>query len=143
VPKEYLGEGVGEESRETVLAALKVLEGMGATWEEVSLPHSKYALATYYLLSSSEAYANLSRFDVVRYGVLSDNVNNLLDIYKNTRSEGFGAEVNRRIMLGTFALSPGYYDATYIQAQLVRALIKNDFENVFANYDVIIRHTKT
>ncbi len=82
VPKECLGEGVGEEARESVLAALKVLEGMGATWEEVSLPHSKYALATYYLLSSSEASANLSRFDGVRYGVRSDNVNNLLDLYK-------------------------------------------------------------
>ena len=82
VPKEYLGEGVGEEARESVLVALKVLEGMGATWEEVSLPHSKYALATYYLLSSSEASANLSRFDGVRYGVRSDNVNNLLDLYK-------------------------------------------------------------
>lgn len=141
VPKEYLGEGVGEEARESVLAALKVLEGMGATWEEVSLPHSKYALATYYLLSSSEASANLSRFDGVRYGVRSDNVNNLMDLYKNTRSEGFGDEVKRRIMLGTFALSSGYYDAYYKKAQQVRTLIKNDFENVFANYDVIIGPT--
>ena len=97
---------------------------MGATWEEVSLPHSKYALATYYLLSSSEASANLSRFDGVRYGVRSDNVNNLLDLYKNTRSEGFGDEVKRRIMLGTFALSSGYYDAYYKKAQQVRTLIK-------------------
>ena len=104
---------LAEEARESVLAALKVLEGMGATWEEVSLPHSKYALATYYLLSSSEASANLSRFDGVRYGVRSDNVNNLMDLYKNTRSEGFGDEVKRRIMLGTFALSSGYYDAYY------------------------------
>ena len=97
---------------------------MGATWEEVSLPHSKYALATYYLLSSSEASANLSRFDGVRYGVRSDNVNNLLDLYKNTRSEGFSDEVKRRIMLGTFALSSGYYDAYYKKAQQVRTLIK-------------------
>lgn len=141
VPKEYLGEGVSKEARESVLAALKVLEGMGATWEEVSLPHSKYALATYYLLSSSEASANLSRFDGVRYGVRSDNVNNLIDLYKNTRSEGFGDEVKRRIMLGTFALSSGYYDAYYKKAQQVRTLIKNDFENVFANYDVIIGPT--
>ncbi|MGR4032784.1 Asp-tRNA(Asn)/Glu-tRNA(Gln) amidotransferase subunit GatA, partial [Bacillus sp. ZZQ-131] len=103
--------------------------------------HSKYALATYYLLSSSEASANLSRFDGVRYGVRSDNVNNLLDLYKNTRSEGFGDEVKRRIMLGTFALSSGYYDAYYKKAQQVRTLIKNDFENVFANYDVIIGPT--
>jgi aspartyl-tRNA(Asn)/glutamyl-tRNA(Gln) amidotransferase subunit A len=141
VPKEYLGEGVSEEVRQSVLNALKVLEGMGATWEEVSLPHSKYALATYYLLSSSEASANLARFDGVRYGVRSDNATNLMELYKQTRSEGFGDEVKRRIMLGTFALSSGYYDAYYKKAQKVRTLIKNDFENVFANYDVIIGPT--
>jgi aspartyl-tRNA(Asn)/glutamyl-tRNA(Gln) amidotransferase subunit A len=141
VPKEYLGEGVSEEARQAVLDALKVLEGMGATWEEVSLPHSKYALATYYLLSSSEASANLARFDGVRYGVRSDNAANLIEMYKQTRSEGFGDEVKRRIMLGTFALSSGYYDAYYKKAQKVRTLIKNDFENVFENYDVIIGPT--
>jgi aspartyl-tRNA(Asn)/glutamyl-tRNA(Gln) amidotransferase subunit A len=141
VPKEYLAEGVQEDVRQSVLDALKVLEGLGATWEEVSLPHSKYALATYYLLASSEASANLSRFDGVRYGVRSDNAKNLLDLYKQTRSEGFGDEVKRRIMLGTFALSSGYYDAYYIKAQKVRTLIKNDFENVFAKYDVIIGPT--
>lgn len=113
VPKEYLGEGVGEEARQSVLDALKVLEGLGATWEEVSLPHSKYALATYYLLSSSEASANLSRFDGVRYGYRTDNAENLIEMYKQSRSEGFGNEVKRRIMLGTFALSSGYYDAYY------------------------------
>lgn len=141
VPKEYLGEGVGEEARQSVLAALKVLEGMGATWEEVSLPHSKYALATYYLLSSSEASANLARFDGVRYGVRSDNASSLIELYKQTRSEGFGEEVKRRIMLGTFALSSGYYDAYYKKAQQVRTLIKNDFEKVFEKYDVIIGPT--
>ncbi len=107
------GEGVGKEARESVLAALKVLEGLGATWEEVSLPHSKYALATYYLLSSSEASANLARFDGIRYGYRTDNADNLIDLYKQTRAEGFGNEVKRRIMLGTFALSSGYYDAYY------------------------------
>ncbi|WP_379970910.1 Asp-tRNA(Asn)/Glu-tRNA(Gln) amidotransferase subunit GatA [Ectobacillus sp. sgz5001026] len=141
VPKEYLGEGVGEEARQSVRNALKVLEGLGATWEEVSLPHSKYALATYYLLSSSEASANLARFDGVRYGYRTDNATNLLELYKNTRSEGFGDEVKRRIMLGTFALSSGYYDAYYKQAQKARTLIKQDFDNVFANYDVIIGPT--
>ncbi|MFZ3591163.1 Asp-tRNA(Asn)/Glu-tRNA(Gln) amidotransferase subunit GatA [Bacillus sp. DJP31] len=141
VPKEYLGEGVTDEVRQSVMAALKVLEGLGATWEEVSLPHSKYALATYYLLSSSEASSNLSRFDGVRYGVRSDNAKNLLDLYKQTRSEGFGDEVKRRIMLGTFALSSGYYDAYYIKAQKVRTLIKQDFENVFEKFDVIIGPT--
>lgn len=141
VPKEYLGEGVGKEAKESVLAALKVLEGLGATWEEVSLPHSKYALATYYLLSSSEASANLARFDGIRYGYRSDNADNLIDLYKQTRSEGFGNEVKRRIMLGTFALSSGYYDAYYKKAQKVRTLIKKDFEDVFEKYDVIVSPT--
>ena len=141
VPKEYLGEGVSEEVRQSVLNALKVLEGLGATWEEVSLPHSKYALATYYLLSSSEASANLARFDGVRYGYRTDNAKNLMEMYKQTRSEGFGNEVKRRIMLGTFALSSGYYDAYYKKAQKVRTLIKQDFENVFEKYDVIIGPT--
>ncbi|MCC3358823.1 Asp-tRNA(Asn)/Glu-tRNA(Gln) amidotransferase subunit GatA [Bacillus sp. REN16] len=141
VPKEYLGEGVNEEVRQSVLDALKVLEGLGATWEEVSLPHSKYALATYYLLSSSEASANLSRFDGVRYGYRTDNAENLIEMYKQSRSEGFGDEVKRRIMLGTFALSSGYYDAYYKKAQKVRTLIKKDFEDVFEKYDVIIGPT--
>lgn len=141
VPKEYLGEGVNEEVKQSVLAALKVLESQGATWEEVSLPHSKYALATYYLLSSSEASANLARFDGVRYGYRTPNAENLIDLYKKTRSEGFGEEVKRRIMLGTFALSSGYYDAYYIKAQKVRTLIKKDFEDVFEKYDVIIGPT--
>jgi aspartyl-tRNA(Asn)/glutamyl-tRNA(Gln) amidotransferase subunit A len=141
VPKEYLGEGVGEEARQSVLASLKVLEGLGAVWEEVSLPHSKYALATYYLLSSSEASANLSRFDGVRYGYRSPNADSLIDLYKNTRAEGFGDEVKRRIMLGTFALSSGYYDAYYKKAQKARTLIKKNFEDVFEKYDVIIGPT--
>ncbi|WP_121664320.1 Asp-tRNA(Asn)/Glu-tRNA(Gln) amidotransferase subunit GatA [Metabacillus litoralis] len=141
VPKEYLGEGVTEEVKQSVLDALKVLEGLGATWEEVSLPHSKYALATYYLLSSSEASANLARFDGVRYGHRSDNAENLIELYKQSRAEGFGNEVKRRIMLGTYALSSGYYDAYYKKAQKVRTLIKKDFEDVFEKYDVIIGPT--
>lgn len=141
VPKEYLGEGVNEEVRGSVLSALNVLEKLGATYEEVSLPHSKYALATYYLLSSSEASANLSRFDGVRYGYRSPNSETLMDLYKNSRAEGFGEEVKRRIMLGTFALSSGYYDAYYKKAQKVRTLIKKDFEDVFSKYDVIIGPT--
>ncbi|MDX8362872.1 Asp-tRNA(Asn)/Glu-tRNA(Gln) amidotransferase subunit GatA [Cytobacillus sp. IB215316] len=141
VPTEYIGEGVSEDVRKSVLEALKVLEGLGATWEEVSLSHSKYALATYYLLSSSEASANLARFDGVRYGYRTDNAESLIDMYKQTRSEGFGEEVKRRIMLGTFALSSGYYDAYYKKAQQVRTLIKKDFEDVFEKYDVIIGPT--
>jgi aspartyl-tRNA(Asn)/glutamyl-tRNA(Gln) amidotransferase subunit A len=141
VPKEYIGEGVSEEVRKSVLAALAVLEKQGAVWEEVSLPHSKYALATYYLLSSSEASANLSRFDGVRYGYRTPNAENLIELYKKSRAEGFGDEVKRRIMLGTFALSSGYYDAYYKKAQKVRTLIKQDFEKVFEQYDVIIGPT--
>ena len=141
VPKEYLGEGVSEEVRQSVLDALKVLEGLGASWEEVSLPHSKYGIATYYLLSSSEASANLARFDGVRYGYRSPNAENLMELYKKTRAEGFGDEVKRRIMLGTFALSSGYYDAYYKKAQKVRTLIKKDFEDVFEKYDVIVGPT--
>jgi len=141
VPKEYLGEGVSEEVRESVIAALKVLEGLGATWEEVSLPHSKYGVATYYLIASSEASANLARFDGVRYGFRTNNADNLIDMYKKTRAEGFGDEVKRRIMLGTFALSSGYYDAYYKKAQQVRTLIKSDFDQIFEKYDVIIGPT--
>ena len=141
VPKEYLAEGVNEDVRTKVLDALKVLESQGAIWEEVSLPHSKYAVAAYYLLASSEASANLARFDGVRYGVRSDNASNLIEMYKETRSQGFGAEVKRRIMLGTYALSSGYYDAYYKKAQKVRTLIKKDFDDVLEKYDVIIGPT--
>ncbi|WP_455660408.1 Asp-tRNA(Asn)/Glu-tRNA(Gln) amidotransferase subunit GatA [Pradoshia sp.] len=141
VPKEYLGEGVSPEVRQSVLDSLKVLEGLGASYDEVSLPHSKYALSTYYLLSSSEASANLSRFDGVRYGHRTENAENLLEMYKQTRAEGFGDEVKRRIMLGTFALSSGYYDAYYKKAQKVRTLIKNDFDSIFNQYDVIVGPT--
>lgn len=141
VPKEYLGEGVNPEVKEAVMYALKVYESLGATWEEVSLPHSKYAVATYYLLSSSEASANLARFDGVRYGVRTENAENMIDMFKKSRSEGFGDEVKRRIMLGTFALSSGYYDAYYKKAQKVRTLIKNDFDKIFEDYDVVIGPT--
>lgn len=141
VPKEYLAEGVSEEVKQTVLDALKVYESLGATWEEVSLPHSKYALSTYYLISSSEASASLARFDGVRYGYRSEKADNLEDMYKLSRSEGFGEEVKRRIMLGTFTLSTGYYDAYYKKAQKVRTLIKNDFDKVLEEYDVIMGPT--
>jgi len=141
VPKEYLGQGIDPAVKEAVMAALKVYEGLGATWEEVSLPHTEYAVATYYLLASSEASSNLARFDGVRYGVRADNPDNLIDLYRKSRSQGFGQEVKRRIMLGTYALSSGYYDAYYLKAQKVRTLIKQDFDNVFANYDLIIGPT--
>lgn len=141
VPKEYLGQGIDPKVKESVLSALKVLESLGATWDEVSLPHTDYAVATYYLLASSEASSNLARFDGVRYGVRAENPDNLIDLYVKSRSQGFGDEVKRRIMLGTYALSSGYYDAYYLKAQKVRTLIKQDFDQVFANYDVIIGPT--
>lgn len=141
VPKEYIGEGVDPEVRERVLDALKVLEGLGAVWEEVSLPHTEYAVAAYYLLSSSEASSNLARFDGVRYGVRAEGDGGLLDLYRQSRSQGFGPEVKRRIMLGTYALSSGYYDAYYLKAQKVRTLIKRDFDEVFRSYDVVIGPT--
>ncbi|MFD2760205.1 Asp-tRNA(Asn)/Glu-tRNA(Gln) amidotransferase subunit GatA [Lentibacillus juripiscarius] len=141
VPKEYLSEGVAPEVKEAVMNALKVYELLGAEWEEVSLPHSSYAVAAYYLLASSEASANLARFDGVRYGVRSDKADNMMDMFKYSRSEGFGEEVKRRIMLGTFALSSGYYDAYYKKAQQVRTLIRKDFEQIFENYDVVIGPT--
>ncbi|PYI51635.1 Asp-tRNA(Asn)/Glu-tRNA(Gln) amidotransferase subunit GatA [Paenibacillus flagellatus] len=141
VPKEYMGQGVDPKVKEAVMAALRVLEGMGAVWEEVSMPHTEYAVATYYLLASSEASSNLARFDGVRYGVRAADPDNLLDLYVKSRSEGFGTEVKRRIMLGTYALSSGYYDAYYLKAQKVRTLIKRDFDEAFRNYDVIIGPT--
>lgn len=141
VPKEYFGEGVSPEVKQSVMEALNVYESLGAEWEEVSLPHTKYAVATYYLLASSEASANLARFDGVRYGVRSENAKDMLEMFKLSRSEGFGEEVKRRIMLGTYALSSGYYDAFYKKAQKVRTLIKQDFDNIFADYDVVIGPT--
>ncbi|WP_084242313.1 Asp-tRNA(Asn)/Glu-tRNA(Gln) amidotransferase subunit GatA [Planomicrobium okeanokoites] len=141
VPKEYFAEGVSESAKKAVYDALDVLKEKGATVEEISLPHSKYALATYYLLASSEASSNLSRFDGIRYGYRTNKASSLLDFYMNTRAEGFGDEVKRRIMLGTYALSSGYYDAYYKKAQKVRTLIKKDFDDAFENYDVIIAPT--
>src|SRR5699024_6843449 len=138
VPKEYLGEGISSEVKEAVTNALHVYESLGATWEEVSLPHSKYAVAAYYLLSSSEASASLARFDGVRFGVRAENTTDMIDMYKKSRSEGFGEEVKRRIIFGTFALSSGQYDAYFKKAQQVRTLIKQDFDTIFADYDVII-----
>ncbi|MGX9136127.1 Asp-tRNA(Asn)/Glu-tRNA(Gln) amidotransferase subunit GatA [Rummeliibacillus sp. JY-2-4R] len=140
VPKEYLGEGVSAGVRSAVLAAMEQLIELGATVEEVSLPHSKYALAAYYILSSSEASSNLSRFDGIRYGYRAE-ASNLDELYTKTRAEGFGDEVKRRIMLGTYSLSAGTYDAYYKKAQQVRTLIKQDFDKVFEEYDVIVGPT--
>jgi len=141
VPKEYFGEGIDADVKEAVLAALKVLEAQGAVWEEVSMPHNEYAVATYYLLASSEASSNLARFDGVRYGVRASSAESLLDVFVKSRSDGFGDEVKRRIMLGTYALSSGYYDAYYLKAQKVRTLIKRDFDAVFERFDLVLGPT--
>ena len=141
LPKEYLGEGIDPEVKETIINAAKHFEKLGATVEEVSLPHSKYGVAVYYIIASSEASSNLQRFDGIRYGYRTENFNNLDDIYVHTRSEGFGEEVKRRIMLGTFSLSSGYYDAYFKKAGQVRTLIIQDFEKVFADHDLILGPT--
>lgn len=141
VPKEYLGEGIDPAVKEAVMNALKVLEDLGAKWEEITLPHTEYAIASYYIIASSEASSNLARFDGIRYGVRSANASSLLEVYEKSRSEGFGPEVKRRIMLGTYALSSGYYDAYYLKAQKVRTLIKQDFDRAFEQVDVIIGPT--
>ncbi|MEW4354414.1 Asp-tRNA(Asn)/Glu-tRNA(Gln) amidotransferase subunit GatA [Streptococcus pneumoniae] len=141
LPKEYMGDGIDEQVKETILAAAKHLESLGAIVEEVSLPHSKYGVAVYYIVASSEASSNLQRFDGIRYGYRAENIENLEDVYVKTRSQGFGDEVKRRIMLGTFSLSSGYYDAYFKKAGQVRTLIMQDFAKVFADYDLILGPT--
>lgn len=141
LPKEYLGEGIDPKIKETILAAAQHFEKLGAIIEEVSLPHSKYGVAVYYIIASSEASSNLQRFDGIRYGFRAADAKSLEDIYVKTRSQGFGDEVKRRIMLGTFSLSSGYYDAYFKKAGQVRTLIIQDFEKVFADYDLILGPT--
>ena len=137
IPKEYFGEGLNSEVKETVLKAIDKYKGMGAEIVEISLPHSKYALACYYIIATAEASANLSRFDGIRYG-LKEKGETLNDIYVNTRTKGFGEEVKKRIMLGTYTLSSGYYDAYYKQALKARSLIKKDFEEAYLKVDAIL-----
>lgn len=136
VPKEYFAEGIDKEVKEIIENSIKKVEQQGAKIIEVSLPHSEYALPCYYIISTSEASSNLARFDGIKYG-LSVKGNDLLDGYLKTRSKGFGDEVKRRIMLGTFCLSSGYYDAYYLKAQKVRALIRQDFQKVFEKVDFL------
>src|SRR6476469_6478816 len=128
VAKEYFGEGLEPETRKTVQAAIQKLASLGCEIVEVSLPHTKYAIPAYYLVATAEASSNLARFDGVRYGFRAKDVRSLSDMYRRTRDHGFGAEVKRRIMLGTYALSAGYYDAYYLKAQRVRTLLTRDFE---------------
>ncbi len=140
IPKEYFAEGIDPEVRHFVNNVKVVLSDLGAQCKEVSLPHTKYCVATYYIVATAEASSNLARFDGVQYG-LRIKGNNLLDMYLKTREAGFGAEVKRRIILGTYVLSSGYYDAYYLYAQKVRALIKRDFDIVFKDFDVIMTPT--
>ena len=141
VPKQHLAKGLGAEVEAALQAALKVFESLGATVKEVDLPNNHLSVSAYYVIAPAEASANLSRFDGVRYGYRCANPANLEDMYKRSRSEGFGNEVKRRIMVGTYALSAGYYDAYYIKAQQIRRLIKQDFDKAFQDVDVIIGPT--
>ena len=141
IPREYFVEGMQPDVAQAVRAAIDTLAGLGATVAPVSLPHTEYAVSTYYVIATAEASSNLARYDGVRYGTRVGDSANLLDMYRRTRAAGFGPEVKRRIMLGTYALSSGYYDAYYLKAQKVRTLIRQDFSRVFANADVIVTPT--
>ncbi|MCK4910117.1 MAG: Asp-tRNA(Asn)/Glu-tRNA(Gln) amidotransferase subunit GatA [Thermodesulfovibrionales bacterium] len=141
VPKEYFIEGLDAEVEKINRDAIKQLEALGAELVEVSLPHTDYAVPVYYIIAPSEASSNLARYDGVKYGFRAEGASDLMDMYMKSRSEGFGAEVKRRIMLGTYALSSGYYDAYYLKAQQVRTLIKKDFHDAFKHVDVIASPT--
>lgn len=141
LPKEFFGEGINEEVKNAIMQAVKELEAKGAIVEEFSMPVIEYALPIYYILSSAEASSNLSRFDGVKYGYRSPNAKTVNEMYEMSRSEGFGAEVKRRIMLGTYVLSSGYYDAYYNKALKARTLVRNEFSKAFEKYDVIIGPT--
>ena len=141
VPREYFIPGMQAEVERAVREALRVMESLGATIHEVTLPHTDYSLPTYYLIAPAEASANLARYDGVKYGYRLEESNEMWDVMRATRGDGFGAEVKRRIMLGTYALSAGYYDAYYLKAQKVRTLIKQDFDKAFEQVDVIIGPT--
>ncbi len=141
IPKEYFTSGIAPEIQHAVEEAIRGLESLGLEKVEVSLPHLDYAVATYYIIACAEASTNLSRYDGVKYGYRSERSDTLLDMYLNTRQEGFGEEVKRRIMLGTFVLSSGYYDAYYLKGQKVRTRIKQDFDEAFRQCDVLVAPT--
>ena len=141
IPAEYFVEGLDPGVKSSIERAIGVLQDLGASCEEVSLPHTAYAVAVYYLVATAEASSNLARYDGVKYGYRAKNPADLLEMYSSTRAQGFGTEVKRRIMLGTYALSSGYYDAYYLKAQKVRTLIRQDFEQAFAKFDVLVTPT--
>ena len=138
LPREYFIEGLDDDVRRAVDQAIATYRGLGAELVDVSLPHTDYAVACYYLIATAEASSNLARYDGVRYGVRAADSRDLIDMYTRSRAEGFGTEVKRRIMLGTYALSSGYYDAYYLKAQKVRTLIRQDFRDAFAKADVLL-----
>jgi len=138
VPKEYFAEGLDAEVRAAVEAGIAKLRSAGCEIIPISLPHTAYAIPTYYVIATAEASANLARYDGVRYGYRAKGARTLSEMYRKSRDEGFGAEVKRRIMLGTYALSSGYYDAYYLKAQRVRTLLTRDFEQAFQKVDAIV-----
>ena len=141
VPEEYFGEGLDAEVRTKIEQGIAALKSAGCAIKPISLPHTRYAIPTYYLVATAEASANLARFDGVRYGYRSPAADSLSDMYRHSRDEGFGAEVKRRILLGTYALSAGYYDAYYLKAQQVRRLLADEFLRAFADVDAIVTPT--
>ena len=141
IPKEFFGQGLDSKVEQVIRDALKQYEQLGAKIKEISLPNSGLSVPTYYVVAPAECSSNLSRFDGVRYGYRCDQPVDLLDLYKRSRGEGFGAEVKRRIMIGTYALSSGYYDAYYLKAQKLRRLISDDFKNAYKEVDVIMGPT--
>ena len=141
LPREYMIEGIDPQVKDSINAAVKQLNSLGAEIIEVTLPNTEYAIAVYYIVATAEASANLARFDGVRYGYRAENPKDMLDLYGRTREEGFGPEVKRRIILGTYVLSSGYYDAYYLRAQKVRELIRNDFSKAFEKVDALISPT--
>ena len=141
VPKEFFGEGINEEVKQSLMQAIEEYKKLGAEVEEFSLDLAELSLATYYIISCAEASSNLGRYDGIRYGHRAKEYNNVKELFKNSRSEGFGEEVKRRIILGTYVLSSGYYDAYYKKAQQVRTLVKGKFDEAFAKYNVILTPT--
>jgi aspartyl-tRNA(Asn)/glutamyl-tRNA(Gln) amidotransferase subunit A len=145
LPKEYFVDGVDPEVKNSISDAIEVLKKKGASFQEVSLPHTEYAVAAYYIVATAEASSNLARFDGVQYGLRcqpkTPRKSGIVDMYEETRDTGFGNEAKRRIMLGTYALSAGYYEAYYLRGQKVRTLIKNDFDRVFEEFDAIMTPT--
>ena len=141
LPREYYADALSSEIREPIEEAVRQLKSRGATFVDVSLPHTEYAVATYYIICTAEASANLARFDGVRYGFRHPDAKDVRQLYRLTKTAGFGKEVQRRIMLGTYALSSGYYDAYYLKAQKVRSLIRRDFDAAFEACDIVLTPT--